>query len=132
MTVLAKCQYLRKKKEFVFMDEFSFQALFMIFQKKADYQELREVLEKLPKSNHLFLFEGKDNWGHKAYKKKHPPHKGTLMPGSKIDQDYAQEWMKTMEHNFKIIKKIIKKDFIEDKKTFKELNLKYPKIFKRK
>ena len=128
--VLAKCEYLKNKKENIFTDEFSFQSLFMILQKKSSENEIRKIIKKLPKSDYLFLFEGNKEWRHKAYQKKHPIHSGTLMPGSGIDKDYAEEWMEIMEYNFEIIKKIIFEYYVEDKETFKELKLKYPKIYK--
>ncbi len=130
--VLAKYESLKNKTGNVFMDEFSFQSLFMIFQKQSNEQEIRRILKKLPKSNHLFLFEGKNEWRYKAYEKKHPKRKGTLLPGSGIDFEYAKKWMETMEYNFEIIKKVILKDFTKDKKTFKGLGLNYPEIYKRK
>ena len=129
--VLAKYEYLKNKKEKIFTDEFSFQALFMILQKKSNEKEIRKIIKKLPKSEYLFLFEGNKEWRHKAYQKKHPIHSGTLMPGSGIDRTYAEEWMKTMEHNFEIIQKIIFEDYKEDKEIFKELKFKYPKILRK-
>ena len=128
--VLAKYEYLKNKKENIFTDEFSLQSIFMILQKKSNEKEIRKIIKKFPSSDYLFLFEGNKEWRHKAYQKKHPVHGGTLMPGSGIDKDYAEEWMKIMEYNFEIIKKIIFEDYKEDKETFKELKLKYPKIYK--
>ena len=55
---LAKYEYLKNKKEKIFTDEFSFQALFMILQKKSNEKEIRKIIKKLPKSEYLFLFEG--------------------------------------------------------------------------
>ena len=130
--VLAKYEYLKNKKENIFTDELFFQALFMILQKNSNEKEIKQIISKFPKSDYLFLFEGNKEWRHKAYQKKHPIHSGTLMPGSGIDKDYAEEWMEIMEYNFEIIKKIILQEYIEDKETFKELKLKYPKIYKRK
>ncbi|MDP2672766.1 MAG: hypothetical protein Q8O84_03055 [Nanoarchaeota archaeon] len=130
--VLAKYEYLKNKEENIFTDEFSLQSLFMILQKKSNEKEIRKIIKKLPKSDYLFLFEGNKEWRHKAYQKKHPIHSGTLMPGSGIDKDYAEEWMEIMEYNFEIIKKIILENYQEDKETFKELKLKYPKIYKKK
>ena len=128
--VLAKYESLKNKKENIFTDEFSLQSLFMILQKKSNEKEIRKIIKKLPKSDYLFLFKGNKEWRHKAYQKKHPIRSGTLMPGSGIDKDYAEEWMEIMEYNFEIIKKIIFEDYKEDKETFKELKLKYPKIYK--
>ena len=130
--VFAKYEYLKNKKEDIFTDELFFQALFMILQKNSNEKEIKQIISKFPKSDYLFLFEGNKEWRHKAYQKKHPIHSGTLMPGSGIDKNYAEEWMKTMEYNFEIIKKIIFEDYKEDKETFKELKLKYPKIYKKK
>lgn len=130
--VLAKYEYLKNKKEIIFTDEFSFQSLFMILQKKSNENEIKKILKRLPKSDYLFLFEGKKEWRHKAYQKKHPVHGGTLMPGSGIDKSYAEKWMEIMEYNFEIIKKIILESYQEDKETFKELKLNYPLIYKRK
>ena len=130
--VLSKYEYLKNKKENIFTDEFSFQSLFMILQKKSNENEIKKILKLLPKSDYLFLFEGKKEWRHKAYQKKHPIHSGTLMPGSGIDKEYAEKWMEIMEYNFEIIKKIILENYKEDKETFKEVKLNYPKIYKRK
>ncbi len=130
--VLSKYEYLKNKNENIFTDEFSFQSLFMIFQKKSNENEIKRILKRLPKSDYLFLFEGKKEWRHKAYQKKHPIHSGTLMPGSGIDKNYAEKWMEIMEYNFEIIKKIILEKYEEDKETFKELKLNYPKIYKLK
>lgn len=130
--VLSKYEYLKDKKENIFTDEFSFQSLFMILQEKSNENEIKKILERLPKSDYLFLFEGKKEWRYKAYEKKHPIHSGTLLPGSGIDKEYAKEWMRIMEYNFEIVKKIIQELYSEDKQTFKELNLEYPKIYKRK
>lgn len=130
--VLSKYEYLKNKNENIFTDEFSFQSLFMILQKKSNEHEIKKIIGKLPKSDFLFLFEGKKEWRHKAYQKKHPVHSGTLMPGSGIDKNYAEKWMEIMEYNFEIIKKIILDDYKEDKEIFKELKLNYPKIYKLK
>ncbi len=130
--VLSKYEYFKNKKENIFVDEFSLQSLFMILQKKSNENEIKRILKRLPNSDYLFLFEGKKEWRHNAYKKKHPVHEGTLMPGSGIDKDYAEKWMEIMEYNFEIIKKIILEKYEEDKETFKELKLNYPKIYKRK
>lgn len=127
--VLAKGEYLKNKEKNIFTDEFSFQSLFMILQKKSNEEKIKKILERLPKSDYLFLFEGKKEWRYKAYDKKHPIHKGTLMPGSGIDKDYSEKWMEIMEYNFEIIKKIILDNYKEDKSIFKELKLNYPKIY---
>ena len=54
--VLSKYEMIRNKKERIFTDEFSFQSVFMILQKKSDVKEIKEVLRHLPRSEMLFLF----------------------------------------------------------------------------
>lgn len=130
--VLAKAEYLKNKKETFLIDEFSLQSLFMILQKKSNKKEIINLIKKLPKSDYLFLFEGRKDWRYKAYEKPHPFKPGTLMPGSWIDMKYARKWMGTMEYNYEIIKDIILRNYLEDKETFKGLKLKYPKILKRR
>jgi len=129
--VLAKYQMLKSEKK-IFVDEFAYQSLFMIFQKKATGLEIRAALNALPKTKYIFLFPGTHKLRYEAYKKPHPKKPGaTLLPGSWIDQEYGKLWLETMEHNYSLIEQIIKEDFKETS-NFKELKLKYPKIYKRK
>jgi len=129
--VLAKYEQMKNKKQ-IFTDEFSYQSLFMILQKKSNEKEIKKILNALPKSDFLFLFNGNKELRYRAYAKPHPKRKGTLLPGSGIDTKYAESWMNLMEYNIEIIKKIIEKDFISDKQTFGKLKLGYPKVYKRK
>ena len=125
--VLAKHQILKNKKQKVFTDEFSFQSLFMILNKRSNINEIKRVLNALPKSDFIFLFIGDKKLRYNQYTKKHPIHSGTLMPGSGISKEYAKEWMKTMECNFNLTKNLIQKNYQQDNKTFNNLN----KIFKK-
>ena len=107
--VLAKSEFFKKESVKIFTDEFSFQALFMILHKRTNKQEVLNILKKLPQSEVIFLFEGRRDLRYKAYKKKHPLYpNATLLPGSRIDKSFANEWMKIMEYNFRIIKYINK------------------------
>lgn len=131
--VLAKYSQANQKKERIFIDEFSFQSLFMIFQKKSKEEEIANVIKRLPRSDFIFLFEGNKSLRYRAYSTPHPFKKGaTLLPGSWIDKAYAKEWMKTMEHNFRVAKEIILENYIEDKSTFSKMKFSYPKVYKRK
>ncbi|MEK6889298.1 MAG: hypothetical protein AABW80_04295 [Nanoarchaeota archaeon] len=131
--VLAKYELLRNRKEDIFTDEFSLQSLFMIFQKKADEKSIRKAMEILPKSKILFLFEVSRKERYNAYKKPHPYKKGAShFPGSWIDHEYARKFMDSMEHNYKIIKRIIFEKYRGDKKKFKEIKFAPKKTFVRK
>lgn len=128
--VLAKYELFKKENTRIFTDEFSFQSLFMIFHKRTDKQEILNVLKKLPKSDIIFLFEGQTHLRYRAYKKKHPLYPGaTLLPGSRIDKNFANEWMKIMEYNFRIVKEIILEKYKIKKDLLKELKFNYPKIY---
>jgi len=120
--VLSKYEQIKNKKENIFVDEFSFQNLFMILQTKSDKKALGNILNKLPKSDYLFLFERSSRKRHNAYKLPHIyKSPSTLLPGSWINKVYAQLWMNSMEYNFQIIKGIIKEKYKEDKEHFKHL-----------
>jgi len=132
-TVLAKYQILKNENEKIFTDEYSYQSLFMIFQRAATKEELNRAIRLLPKSEYLFLFKGIDKLRYEAYKKPHPRRPGsTLHPGEWLNKKYGVAWLKAMELNFPKIVNLIKKDYKLDKKSFKVLNLSYPKIYCRK
>ncbi|MCH7568289.1 MAG: hypothetical protein IIA87_02605 [Nanoarchaeota archaeon] len=131
--VLSKYEQIKNEKERIFIDEFSFQSLFMILQNKSSEENIQKIIRKLPKSDILFVFEANREKRHKAYKKLHPYKKGAiLLPASWIDKSYAKSLMEVMEYNFEIIKKIILKNYNEDKEAVSEINkIKLPKEYKR-
>ena len=122
VSVLGKYEQIKNNKEKVFVDEFSFQSLFMIMQAKSNKKEFINILKKLPKSDYLFLFERNKNKRDIAYRIPHIYKPGaTLLPGSWIDKDYASALIDSMEYNFKIIKKIILEYYKRDKDNFKNI-----------
>jgi len=133
MFVLAKHEFFKNKKQKIFTDEFALQSLFMILHKKSNKAEILEILKNLPKSKAVFLFDGNKKLRYDAYENPHPLHVGaTLLPGSFIDKKFAKQWMKTMEYNFDIVKKIIQESYKQDQKAFKGINVSYPEIYLKK
>lgn len=128
--VLSKYEQIKNKKENIFIDEFSHQALFMIIQNKSSEKELKKIIKRLPEPDALLLFEKSKEKRHKSYKKPHPFKQGAShYPGSWIDKKYAKEWMAAMEHNFEIIKKIIQEKAEKDDSFFPALKLNLPKDY---
>ncbi|NCO11497.1 hypothetical protein CO038_04720 [Candidatus Pacearchaeota archaeon CG_4_9_14_0_2_um_filter_39_13] len=130
-SVLAKEEYLKRSSEKIYTDEYSFQSVFMILQKKASEEEIRQLISWLPKSDFLVFFRGSKILRDKAYKIRHPFRKGTLLPGSNFSEEYGKAWMDSMEYNFRILEKIISKDYKETEKfpdiikTMDKLNREY-------
>ncbi|GEM_PF-4010163 len=149
-SVLAKEEYIKNFQQNIYTDEYFFQSLFMILQKKASKEEINNVLKLIPKSDFLVLFEGNKTLREKAYNIKHPSRRGTLLPGSHISREYGKIWMESMEHNFELVKKSILNEYILEnndlnklrekmkkintslKKKSPELNLKLPSIYRKK
>lgn len=119
-SVLAKEEWFKILGGDVFTDEYSFQAIFMILQKKASEQEIKNLIAHLPQSDFLILFDGNRKLRQKAYKIRHPFQPGTLLPGSRISQEYGKMWMDSMEHNFGIIKQIVE-NYPEEKIKFRDI-----------
>src|SRR3989344_5166343 len=69
ITTLAKYQYLKGKTGKIFADEMALQSIFMILQKKSDKEEINKVINLLPKSDFIFLFERSKEQRHKIYEK---------------------------------------------------------------
>lgn len=149
--VLAKSEILKSKNENIIVDEFSLQSIFMILQRNSNEEQVKAILERLPKSDYIVLFEGNKKLRYQKYKLKHPFKAGFLLPGSFIDFSYGKKWIKNMEHNFEIINRILKKYCLEEKNKFKDIiktmgkinketlkknksneKLRLPKIYKRK
>ena len=119
--VLSKHAQFKNREEKRFIDEFSFQSLFMILQNKSSEKNIEKIIKRLPRPDFLVLFEKDRRKRHKAYKKVHPyKPNATLLPASWIDKNYALSLMETMEHNFEIIKKVIGKNYGEDEKIVTE------------
>ena len=129
--VLGKAEHYSKIKEEIFVDEFGLQALFMILHRKGEEKEVRKLLRALPLGGKVVVFKGNDRLRKAAYKKKHPFRPGTLMPGSGIDSGFAREWMKIMRYNFKIVERVIGKDFKADG-FGKSIGIKGPKSYRKR
>ena len=99
--VLAKCEQAINMKGNVIVDEFSTQSIFMILQKKSSEEEIKKLLQKLPKSDRIYILEIDEKTRYERFKK-------TRFPAQWIEKEYAQNWMKNSEFNYKIIKKCLK------------------------
>ena len=93
----------RIKNEF-FIDEFLIQSILMILNKKTNEEKIREVINFLPKSNKILLIETDRKTRYGRIKK-------TRFPAQQINKAFSIEWMKHMEFNFEIIKKILEKEY---------------------
>jgi hypothetical protein len=125
--VLAKHEFFKKNKR-IFIDEFSYQSVFMILNKKSCKSEIFKLLNSLPKSDYVLLFDRSKELRSAAYRKKHPFKSGaTLMPGSWISRRYAIEWMKIMEYNFSIMKRLIRETY--KKTSLPEIKTSYPEVY---
>lgn len=96
--VLAKYEIIKEKDYYV--DEFLMQSLFMIIQKKSNEKEILNVFGLLPPPSNIILVE-------ESKKKRYERIAKTRYPAQQINKDYAVEWMKNMEFNYKIIRKIL-------------------------
>ncbi len=103
--VLAKYEILSKEKVEVYLDEFIMQSIFMIIQKKSSESELDNLFRILPKSRKIIIVESSEKERYERIKK-------TRFPAQQINKEYAIAWMKNMEYNYKIIKKILKKYYV--------------------
>jgi len=130
MTTLAKYQYLKGKTGKIFADEMALQSIFMILQKKSDKEEINKVINLLPKSDFIFLFERSKEQRHKIYEKPHPAFSNpTMYPGGWISIDFAKKWMESMEYNYEIIKKILNENYRENYSEFTNIEIDLPKIY---
>ncbi len=105
--VLAKYEIVSKKDD-IYVDEFILQSLFMIFHKRVDDKEIREVLYCLPKSKNILLFEEKRKVRFERLKK-------IKKPATNLDLYFKFKWQKNCEYNYKIIKKILLEEYEEEK-----------------
>ena len=130
ITTLAKYQYLKGKTGKIFADEMALQSIFMILQKKSDKEEINKVINLLPKSDFIFLFERSKEQRHKIYEKPHPTFSNpTMYPGGWISIDFAKKWMESMEYNYEIIKKILNENYRENYSEFTNIEIDLPKIY---
>lgn len=130
ITILAKYEFIKDKRDRIFADEMAFQSIFMILQEKSNKDEIKRIIDLLPKSDFIFLFERNKEERHKIYHKPHPTFSNpTMYPAGWLDIDYAKEWMKIMEYNYEIIKEIIEKEYKEDPSNFQDIEIKLPKIY---
>lgn len=109
--VLAKYDMIENEKKEIFADEFPMQSLFMIIQRKASENELRDLIKKLPQTRKILLIETPRKARYERIKK-------TRFPAQQIDKDYAVRWMKNMESNYPVIVRILKKKY-----SWKRVNL---------
>ena len=130
ITTLAKYQYLKGKTGKIFADEMALQSIFMILQKKSDKEEINKVINLLPKSDFIFLFERSKEQRHKIYEKPHPTFSNpTMYPGGWISIDFAKKWMESMEYNYEIIKNVLNEKYKENYSEFTNIEIDLPKIY---
>jgi len=128
--VLSKSEMMQNINSLIFTDEFALQSIFMIFQTKTNERQIKKVMNAMPKSDFVFLFEKNREKRHEIYKKPHPQFKNpTMFPGGWINKAYAKSWMENMEFNYVFIKKIILEKYEEDKASFKNLNADFQNIY---
>ena len=101
---LAKYEYLKEFSEKIIADEFALQSIFMILQKKSDEKEIMEIMGHLPSSGRILIVESKDKERNRRLSK---IKKFTR----ELDKRYKMKWWKTIEHNYKIIKEILKERY---------------------
>lgn len=99
--VLSKYERILLIKYPLLVDEFFLQSLFMIFQKKANHNEIIKIMDLLP-MNHILVIEIPNN-----LRKKRLQQVG--FPGGNINRIYARKWMENMEYNYKLIIEILEK-----------------------
>jgi len=110
--VLAKYEMMRTKREEFFIDEFVIQSIFMILQVKSNEKEILKTLRLLPKTGKILIVED-------TKKNRYARIKKTRFPGEQINRAFAIQWMKNMEFNYTILKKILIKDYGPIVKNFK-------------
>ena len=76
----------------------------MILQKKSDEKEIMEIMGHLPSSGRILIVESKDK---ERYRRLSKIKKFTR----ELDKRYKMKWWKTIEHNYKIIKEILKERY---------------------
>jgi hypothetical protein len=96
--VFARYQELDKKE--VYADEFFLQSLFMILQNKSNKREISTLMNLFPKSKRFSLVEIDSETRYRRLNK-------NSFPGEIIDRKYALIWMKNMEFNYNLVKKIL-------------------------
>ena len=119
--VFAKAAYLSKVDERIFVDEYICQSLFMIFHKNVKEKEVSEILNRLPRSDYVVIFRGDKKRRDFLYSLKHPNKPGKLLPGSFINEQFGEKWLKVMEHNFPIIERVLRKEYSKTDKNLPEL-----------
>jgi|SRR3989344_388992 len=103
MAVLAKYELLKNVKKEVYVDEFIMQSLFMIKQKESSEEELRNIIDKLPKSRKIMILE-------ETKKKRYERWKKIKKPARNLNLDFRMKWWSINEKNYEIIKKIMEKN----------------------
>lgn len=107
---LAKYQILRKNKKQTLVDEFSLQSLFMIFQEKAPEEELRKTINILPKSKQVLIIE-------ESKKIRDQRMAARKKPSRNLNPIYFKLWRQNLEHNYKIIKKLVLEHYTKSHKS---------------
>lgn len=102
--MFAKYEVSKECKKELFIEEFLIQSLQIIFHKKSSEKEILRLLKILPRSYKILLIESSE-------KVRYQRIKNTRFPGEQVNKDYAVQWMKNTESNYKIIKKILLKNY---------------------
>lgn len=119
---LSKSEIIKNLEGRVLVEDFTTQALFMIFHQKAKKRELLKVLEILPKPDYLCLFEVEKETRWKRLEE-------ITFLDRVISRNYSEQWMKNSDENYTLIKGILIDQFKEDSKMRGELQLKPKKSF---
>lgn len=110
--VLAKYEMMKSKKQEFFIDEFVIQSIFMILQVKSNEKDILETLQLLPRTGKILIVED-------TKKNRYERIKKTRFPGEQINRAFAIEWMRNMEFNYGLLKKILIRDYGPIVKNFK-------------
>ncbi len=120
--VLGRYYLVEKMNEKIFIDEFIFQSLFMILQKKSDEKEIKRVLRCLPEAYKILVIEIDKKERERRMRK-------SISEGQTIilKNEYIKDRDKNQTFNYDIIKRIMDKEYGPTKKMSKKdlFKLKY-------
>ena len=106
--VLSKYEIAKKYKRKILVDEFLLQSLFMILHKKANEQEIRKIMEKMPHSGDILLVE-------ESRKKRLNRLRNRKTPARNLNKEFLEIWWTNIEFNYNIVKRMILKKYKKSK-----------------
>jgi len=99
-----------KSRKPLLVDEFLLQSLFMILHLKANEQEIRKIMEKMPHSGDILLVE-------ESRKKRLNRLRNRKTPARNLNKEFLEIWWTNIEFNYDIVKRMILKKYKKSKQN---------------